>query len=431
MPQRMRGTSAAAIAAAAANIARQGTQPATPKEASKTVASPLHEAYATSGMAIREAHLEGRAQPPDRIGVRGSGIGRFFGELGVNENAARHSAIRNRGHLITNAAYLTEAEKQALYGVDSGTWSALAKAASKVHVITGVKGIAGIPLGTPSFSDIIGFPENPGFGPLPGDAGNSFSPDAGFQHGPGRSALGDPDGPSFTGWGPHAGGGLDPSARTMPRGALPDPGGEGSEVVPGGYLDKWLKNPTGGKPAAIPLPAALPKANPATGDLGPSDEQEMQRDSIKEQLERSGQTPPPAQPAARSPTQVELDEWRKELAGQPPTQTAPAGPPPVPIGTPADSGLTGGTGSPGGPRAAISSRYVPSDDDIGRHRPGPRSNVQRAMPSGELDFLPADDSVGPVSPRARPFGNGDLSMPTPDDPRPGNPHSRQIMLRPY
>ena len=99
---------------------------------------------------------------------------------------------------------------------------------------------------------------------------------------------------------------------------------------------------------------------------------------------------------------------------------------------PADTDLTGGSGGgggPGGPRARALQQgvyYMPADDTTGTSPTGPRSQILRSLRSAAF-YRPSDDATGaPPGPRSRSAPEGSLYMPAPDDPRPGNPHSRQL-----
>jgi hypothetical protein len=99
---------------------------------------------------------------------------------------------------------------------------------------------------------------------------------------------------------------------------------------------------------------------------------------------------------------------------------------------PADTDLTGGSGGssgPGGPRARalqLGQSYVPADDATGTSPTGPRSQVLRSLRSSAFYFPSEDATGGTPGPRSRSGPEGSLYMPAPDDPRPGNPHSRAL-----
>ena len=101
---------------------------------------------------------------------------------------------------------------------------------------------------------------------------------------------------------------------------------------------------------------------------------------------------------------------------------------------PADTDLTGGgggTGGPAGPRARaqqLGQYYMPADDTTGTSPTGPRSQVLRSLRSSGFYFPSEDATGGPPGPRSRSGPEGSLYMPAPDDPRPGNPHSRELAV---
>jgi hypothetical protein len=101
---------------------------------------------------------------------------------------------------------------------------------------------------------------------------------------------------------------------------------------------------------------------------------------------------------------------------------------------PADTDLTGGSGGrsgPGGPRARalqLGQYYMPADDATGTSPTGPRSQVLRSLRSSAFYFPSEDAPGGPPGPRARSGPDGSVDMPAPDDPRPGNPHSRALAI---
>lgn len=435
-----------------------------------SVSSPVPTSVAEP---YREAHLESVSSRRAPSTVRASALERLGAHLAADENFGRKLS-KDAVRALNGVDYLSDREKHLLGALDKRAWAALVEASDKFKVAVGKNEAAGVPAGPSLLGDYLdGFklggggaaygwgdvttPSSPGItlgsgktvGGHVGGAANTSTALGGGDDG-GRSGGAGHFG-NFGAYTAHgdAGDPRSPTGGTL--GERPDGrGGGGSQFK--GSVDRYTGIAMHGDPyggggiSGGNLPSRAVLSGAAWKALSPGRE-------ISDEPKQPPKDPKEPAKDPQPPPRSEGEEWGAKvgIVGGAALGAVEGGLWGAAIGavaggiaghflggayerwkqshTPADTDLTGGTGGPHGPRARMLVRgqyYLPADDGSTTGPVGPRSGVLRSLRSAAF-YFPSEDATGSSpGPRSRSAAEGGLYMPNPDDPRPGDPHSRAL-----